>query len=712
MAAYQYRNLDSLFRPKSIAIVGASDDVTKIPGQPLNYLLMHKYQGKMYPVNPTKDNILGIKAYPSISAIPDPVEAVVVVIGAKNVPGVMRECAQKGVKAVFIGVSGFGEQSAEGQKLQDEIEAIANQAGMLICGPNTNGLFNVIDKVGLGYSYAQEVVKLGKVAYVSQSGALISATVPRFAKRNVGLAYYVGVGNQLNLELLDYTGYFLKDDRVNAITMYVEGWKTPAKLAEVADMALDMQKPIAVLKVGRSELAGKAAKGHTGALVGSDAAFDSICKQKGIARANDFDELIAITSVFGKYKSCRGNRIGVISSSGGAISIIADQAMKYDLQFPDLTQKTKDEAIKILPTYGEMKNPFDIAAGGAAAPAKAELSQAAVNFVINDDNIDLVIATIHPMDPRGTMNYLMALVEASKLSPKPIIVFTPMGGLRENEEKILAEAGLPTVWDGAEAVIAAHSLISYSQVLERRKSQKASPSAVPQINVEALKQSLKSGRKTLTEAEGKKLLAAYGIPVTREQVAKSADEAAKMASAIGYPVALKIDSPDILHATEAGALKLNIKTEAETRAAYNEIMTNSLRYNPKAEITGVIVQEMVANGREVIVGMSQDPQFGPTVIFGLGGVFVEVLKDISMRVAPISRFDAEDMVKEIKGRKILDAFRGQKEADVDAIVDVILKLARLATDLKDVVAEIDINPLVVLEKGKGARAVDALVVLK
>jgi acetyltransferase len=711
MPAFQYRNLDSLFRPKSIAIIGASDDVQKVSGQPMNYLLMHKYQGKIYPVNPTKDIILGYKAYPSVTAIPEEVEAAIIVIGAKNVPGVIKECAQKGVKAVFIGVSGFGEQSAEGQKLQDEIEATANQAGMLICGPNTNGLFNVIDKVGLGYSYAQEVVKLGKVAYVSQSGALISATVPRFAKRNVGLAYYVGVGNQLNLELLDYTGYFLKDDRVSAITMYVEGWKTPAKLTEVADMALEMGKPIAVLKVGRSELAGRAAKGHTGALVGSDAAFDAICKQKGIARANDFDELIAITGVFGKYKYCRGNRIGVVSSSGGAISIIADQAMNYDLQFPDLTQKTKDEAIKLLPSYGEMKNPFDIAAGGAVAPQKAELSLAAVNFVLNDDNIDLLIATIHPMDPRGTMNYVTALVEASKTSTKPIIVFTPMGGMRETEEKVLAEANLPTVVDGAEAIVATNALIAYSRVIDRRKAQ-AVAVGTPPVNVEALKQSLKTGRKTLTEAEGKKLLAAYGIPVTREQVAKNADEAARMASTIGYPVVMKIESPDILHATEAGALKLNLKNESEVKAAFNEITANARRYKPGAEIVGVIVQEMVANGREVIVGMSQDPQFGPTVVFGLGGVLVEVLKDVSMRVAPITRFDAEAMVKEIKGRKILDAFRGQKEADVDAIVDVILKLAQLATDLKDVVSEIDINPLVVLDKGRGARAVDALVVLK
>lgn len=711
MSRFNYPNLDSLFRPKSIAIVGASEDVSKVSGQPMDYLIKAGYKGKLYPVNPGKETILGHKAYPSVLAIPDEVEAVIIVIAAAAVPKVVQECAQKGVKAIFIGVSGFAEAGEQGKKLQDEIERIANSAGILINGPNTNGLFNVIDRVGLGYSIAQEFVKLGKVGYASQSGALISASVPRFAKRNVGMAYYVGVGNQANLELLDYVAYFLSDSRVEAITMFAEGFKTPEKLFDIADMALEMEKPMAVLKVGRSELSRKAAKGHTGALVGSDAVFDAICKQKGIARAFDFDELIAITGVFNKYKRCRGNRVGVIASSGGAISIIADQAMKYDLQFPDLTQKTKEEAIKVLPAYGEMKNPFDIAAAGATAPQKLELSRAAINFVLNDPNIDILIANIHPMDPRGTLNYATALAEAAKTSDKPIIVFMPMGGLRETEEKVLAEANVPTVYDGAEAVAAVNALIRFSEAIERRKSPSFFDIAIP-VDVAGLKSKLMSGKKTLTEHEGKELLAAYGIPVTKEELAKTADEAIKIAASIGYPVVMKIESPDILHATEAGALKLNIRNDSEARSAFEEIMANSRKYSPSADIRGVLVQEMLGAGREVIVGMSQDAQFGPTVIFGLGGVFVEILKDIAMRVVPLTRYDAVDMINEIKGRKLLDAFRNMGPADIEAIVDVILRLSRLASDLKDVVSEIDINPLVVMEKGKGAKAVDALVVLK
>jgi len=711
MSRFTYRNLDSLFRPKSIAVVGASDDVNKVSGQPMDYLLKAGYKGKLYPVNPNKETILGLKAYPSVLAIPDEVEAVIIVIAAAAVPKVVQECAQKGVKAIFIGVSGFAEAGEQGKKLQDEIERIANSAGILINGPNTNGLFNVIDRVGLGYSIAQEFVKLGNVAYASQSGALISASVPRFAKRNVGMAYYVGVGNQANLELLDYVGYFLADSRVDVITMFAEGFKTPEKLIDIADVALEMEKPMAILKVGRSELSGKAAKGHTGALVGSDAVFDAICKQKGIARAFDFDELIAITAVFSKYRKCKGNRVGVVASSGGAISIIADQAMKYNLQFPDFTQKTKEEAIKVLPAYGEIKNPFDIAAAGATAPQKLELSRAAINFILNDPNIDILIANIHPMDPRGTLNYATALAEAAKTSEKPIIVFMPMGGLREADEKVLAEANIPTVFDGAEAVVAVNALIRFSEALERRKAPQAYDIEVS-VNVGELKNKLKAGRKTLTEHEGKELLAAYGIPVTKEGVAGSADEAAKIAAGIGYPVVMKIESPDILHATEAGALKLNIRNGAEAEEAFREIMANSRSYAPGADIRGVLVQEMVGSGREVIVGMSQDPQFGPTVVFGLGGVFVEVLKDIAMRVVPLTRYDAVDMVNEIKGRKLLDAFRNMGPADTEAIVDVILRLSRLASDLKDIVSEIDINPLVVMEKGKGAKAVDALVVLK
>lgn len=712
MKRFEYPNLDAVFHPKSIAVIGASDDVSKPSGQPMKYILDSGWKGKVYPVNPTRETILGHKAYPSITAVPDLVDAAVIVIAAAAVPKVMQECADKGVKAVMIGVSGFAELNENGKKLQDEIEAIANKSGIRIVGPNTNGYMNVLDRVTLGYSYAQEVVKPGRVAYVSGSGALISATVPRFAKRNVGLRAYVGAGNQANLELCDYAAYFLDDPEVDVITMYVEGFKTPAKFLDVARRALAKGKPIAILKVGRSELSAQASKGHTGALVGSDAVFDAICRQYGIARVNDFDELIAVTAVLARYRQAPGNRIGVISSSGGAISIIADHCMNYDMRFPDLSPKTREEAIKVLPAYGDFNNPFDIAAAGATAPRDAELSKAAVQFVLNDENIDILVTTIHPMDKRGTYNYLQAIVQAAQNSPKPIIMFCPMGGLREDEEAVLMQAGTPVVHDGAELAVSLNGLLRFSEAQRRYEATRAAEAAPAAVDTGAVRASLAVGRKSLTEHEGKELLARYGIPVTKEELATSPEQAATIAGQIGYPVVLKVDSPDILHKTEVGAIRLNLCAAGEVRAAFSEIMASSRQFAPGAEIRGVMVQEMAGSGREVIVGISVDPDFGPTVVFGLGGVLVEVLRDVAMRVVPVSRFDAEAMIKEIKGNRLLKPFRGMGEADTEAIVDAIMKLSRLAEDLGDMISEVDINPLVVFEKGDGAKAVDALVTLK
>ena len=713
MKRFQYPNLDAVFHPQSIAVIGASDDVAKVSGQPMKYILDSGWKGKVYPVNPTKENILGYKAYPSITAIPDPVDAAVIVIAAAAVPKVIQDCADKGVKAVMIGVSGFAELNENGKKLQAEIEAIANKAGMHIVGPNTNGYMNVLDRVTLGYSYAQEVVKPGRVAYVSGSGALISATVPRFAKRNVGLRAYVGAGNQANLELCDYVAYFLDDPQVDVITMYVEGFKTPAKFLDIADRALAKGKPIAILKVGRSEMSAHVAKGHTGALVGSDAIFDAICRQYGIARVNDFDELIATTAVLARYREAPGNRIGVISSSGGAIGIIADQCMKYDLRFPDLSAKTKEAAAKVLPAYGEMTNPFDIAAAGATAPQKPELSDAAVRFVLDDENIDILVTTIHPMDKRGTMNYLLGIVHAAQNSTKPIIMFCPMGGLREEEEAVLMQAGTPVVYDGAELAVALDGIVRYSEARRRLNALKQTSSETTSpVNIISIKESLKTGKKALSEHEGKSLLAKYGLPVTKEELATSQKQAVSLAGKMGYPVVLKVDSPDIMHKTEAKAVKLNLRNADEVKAAFNEIMANSKKFAPNAEIKGILVQEMAPAGREVILGVSVDPEFGPTIMFGLGGVMVEVLRDVSMRVVPVSRFDAEAMLKEIKGKKLLGPFRGMAEADTEAIIDAILKLSKLAEDLSDTISEIDINPLVVFEKGRGAKALDALVTLK
>lgn len=712
MENIKYPDLEPLFRPRSIAIIGASDDVMKVAGLPLKFALDHGYKGKLFPVNPKRETVQGLKAYPSVIDIPGDVDAAVIVIPAAAVAEATQECADKGVKTAVIGVSGFAELNEEGKKRQDQIEKIVRRSGIRICGPNTNGLLNVHEGISLGYSYAQEVVIPGKLGYVSQSGALLSATVPRFTERGVGMSYFIGAGNQADLETFDYVRYLLDDPNTDAIAVYVEGFKNPSKFLDVAELALEREKPIAILKIGRSELSARAAKGHTGSLVGSYAVFEAICKQKGIARADDFDNLIAISSVLLKCKPPLGESIGIISSSGGAIGLIADHAMEFNLRFPDLSARTKKEAEKIIPNYGEMGNPFDIAAAGSTATQKIELSRAAVELMLNDENIDILLAIVTPMDRRGTQNYVQAVVESSKNTEKPIIMFCPMGSLREEEEKIFAESGIPMLMDGAECVHALRSLIRFSRTVKRYKDPKKDIEPKISVNVAEVKESIKLGIKDLTEHESKNLLSQYGIPITKEAIAESPDEAAQIATRIGYPVVLKVDSPDILHKTEAGAVKVHIRNENELRGAYHDILSNSEKYNPKAEIRGVLVQEMIGVGREVIAGMSHDPQFGPTIMFGLGGVFVEALKDISLRLAPLTRHDAEEMVKEIKGYKILEAFRGEPEADIKEIIDTLLKLSLLSIDLGDVISEIDINPLMVFNKGKGVKAVDALVVLK
>ena len=713
MKHIEYPNLEPLFRPRSIAIIGATEDPNRVAGLPLKYALDHGYKGKLFPVNPNRDTVRNLKCYHSVLDIPEEVDAAVIVVPAATVPNVLEDCAGKGVKAAVIGVSGFAELDEEGKKRQDKIAEIAKRTGMRVCGPNTNGLLNVHESISLGYSFAQEVVIPGRLGYVSQSGALLSATVPRFTHRGVGMSYFVGAGNQADLEVFDYVRYLIDDKNTDAIAIYVEGFNNPNKFLDVADLALEKGKPIAMLKVGRSELAAKAAKSHTGSLAGSDAVVDAICKQRGIARVNDFDELIAVSSAFLKCKSPKGKRVGVISSSGGAIGMVADCAIGTELHFTDISAKTKEEATKALPWYGEFRSPFDIAGAGSRATQELELARAAVNYVLNDVNVDILLATITPMERRGTQNYLQAIVEASKSSEKPVVLFSPMGNLREEEVDIFARGDIPMFMDSAECVKALDSLIKFSQKLERHKGAEGFYESSLSVNLEELKERLaKSKRRILSEHESKEVLSRYDIASTKEAVASSHEEAIEIADKLGYPVVLKIDSPDITHKTEVSAIKLGISNQTELRNAYNEIIANSKKYVSEARIGGVLVQEMIKEAREVIVGMSHDPQFGPVIMFGLGGIFVEILKDISLRVAPLSRADAEEMVKEVRGNEILKAFRGKPEADIESIVEVLLKLSRMAIELEDVISEIDINPLMVLGRGEGVKAADALIALR
>jgi acetyltransferase len=708
----EYPNLEPLLQPKSIAIVGASEDITKPAGLPLYFALKHGFKGKIFPVNPNREIVQGLSCYPSILDIPDDLDAALIVVPAADVVGVLQQCAQKGVKAAVIPVSGFAELGREGRKRQDEIDEIVRISGIRICGPNTNGLLNVYGRVSLGYSYAQEIVTPGRLAYITQSGALLSASVPRLAQRGIGFSYLIAAGNQADLEIFDYARYIIDDHNTDVLALYVEGFKDPNKFLDIADLALEKGKPLLMIKAGRSEMAAKTAMSHTGSMVGSDAVFNAICKQKGVIRVDDFNILIATALAFLRCQLPRGNRVGIVSTSGGAISLIGDNALDLDLSFPDLSAKGKEEAAKIIPSYGEMKNPFDIGAAGAMATREMDLCRKAVELLVNDENIDIVLAAVTPIDPRGTQNFISAVVEASKTTDKPMILFCPMGQLREVEAEIFTRSNIPMLIDAAECVNAIQALVKFAEKTKKIKRLDKPSSPEIRVDVEEIKKSLKLGSKTLNEHESKKLLSRYGIIITEEAVAKSPGEAVRVANRIGYPVVLKIDSPGIIHKTDADAIQFNINNETELRRSYHKVIANSRKYGPKAEIRGVLVQEMVKEGREVIIGMSHDPQFGPVVMFGLGGVFVEVLNDISLRLIPITRNEAEEMIKEVKGYKILDAFRSRPKADIKSLIDTLLKVSRLAEDLGDIISDLDINPLVVFDEGKGVKVIDALIVLR
>jgi len=617
------------------------------------------------------------------------------------------------VKAAVLIGAGFAEMGDKGKARQDEVVEICRKGGILICGPNTNGLGNALGKVPLGFSPAHAVVKPGRLGWVAQSGALTSSLVARFVDKGIGLSYYVNAGNQADLEAFDYARYMLQDPHTDVVAMYLEGIKDPQKFLSVADLALQKRKPLVIVKVGRSELGAKTVMGHTASLAGSDQLFDAICKQKGIVRADDYNDLVTDSLVFLKCKLPKGDGVGIITTSGGAAALASDYAATFGLRVPELTLETQQEGATFLPGYpatGELKNLIDLS--GAMVIEKLDLLARTVNLFVQDKNIDIALAVIHAMPKEDLENVTRAFVEASKGADKPIILLPPRGRTTGEQVEMIARSTIPEVSSNTEAFRSIAGLVKFSEAVERYEQTRDAPETRIPVKIEEARKFLNSSNQVLTEHESKNLLSYYGISISKEALARSPEEAREIATRIGYPVALKVDSPQILHKTDARAIRLNLCNEDEMISAYHQIITNSKKYDPKAEIRGVLVQEMIADGREVIVGLSRDPQFGLTLVFGLGGVFVEVLKDVSIRPAPITRFDAEEMIRETRGYKILDAFRGRPEADKQAIIDTLLKLSNLSTDLGEDISEIDINPLIVLEKGEGVKAADALIVLR
>lgn len=711
----QLKKLHALFRPQSIAIIGASSNLLKPGGQPLQALLASGYPGAIYPINPRYPELNGLKCYPDLKAIGVPVDLAIIAVPKKNVVNVLRQCVQEEVKTAIIFTSGFAETGEEGLKLQDELVAIARLSGLRFAGPNCLGIVNAPEKVMANFAVSHQperVVKENAFAFISQSGGFGTIAYAEAQKQGLGAETLVSTGNEADLDFTTFLRYMVKYTDVKAIGAYLEGVKNGKEFVQAADQALAKGVPLIILKVGKHQVSALAAQSHTGSMVGDDDLYQGFFEQKGIIRVNSVEEMLPLINLFSDQKMPQGKRVGVLSTSGGGSVHLTDLCLDAGLEVIPLSDKTINTLQTILPSFISANNPVDLT---SHALVEEGMLKKALEALLNDPDIDLIM--IHFSVAGDTTRRIIAqLEEAYKATDKPIMC---VSWSHEEQEHLLAnellrQAGIPTSQQAEHGVKALAALATYAEQYRLQQAhQKFSKKIISIMPDENPRQYLENiGRKQLTELEAKKLLKLYGIPVAQEDIASSPEEALLIADTIGYPVVLKILSPDILHKTEIGGVMLDLQTKEEVQSAYAQIMDNARSLAPEAKIEGILIAEMLPPGREMILGIKNDATFGNSILIGLGGVFVEVLRDFASAIPPLASYEAEALIKRLKGYPILETFRGLGPADTEGILDVLIKLSRMALDLEGIIAELEINPLIIGEAGQGVKAADALITLK
>ncbi len=709
----ELESMAPMFQPRSIAIIGASENPIKPSGQPLVALAGAGFAGDIYPVNPKHSTLLNFPCYSSLKDIPGPVDLAIIAVPAKFTMEALEQCASKGVKAVIIFTSGFAEVGPEGAAVQREITKLAQRTGMRVCGPNCMGIFSSRNRLMANFAVndlPERVLVPDFLGFISQSGGFGAAIYEIIKEKGFGFSHFVSTGNEADLEFSHYLGYMALDPHTRVIGGYLEGVKDGQKFLAAADLALEKGKPVLLIKAGRYEVAAKAAASHTGAMVGSEKVYSAVFKQKGIIRVESLEEFHMMLSLIAAGKIPRGKRVAILATSGGSGVMLADKCAHYGLEVVQLQQETRDKLAALLPDFASTTNPVDITSAIMTSPG---LLEKCAEKVIADPGVDILITAFWVAKDNRHSN-IDQMINVSKRTDKPVfnIIWGPDEDVREALQ-YMNEALVPAAREVDFAIRALASLAGYNEFIRSRwQSSIKYPEIPPGAREKAgeLLNKLPAGSR-LAEYQAKKVLQAYGIPVTREIMAQTAEEAVSAAASIGYPVAMKIMSPDILHKTDTGGVLLNVATPEEVREGFTRLVENARSNHPEARLDGVLVQEMLPPGTEMIIGIGNDPVFGSTVLAGLGGIFVEALEDVALRVVPVSPLDAGEMLAELKGRKILEGLRGQPPASIEAVIDVILRVSRLAEDFPSI-AELDINPLFVFPRGKGACAADALIIMK
>ena len=700
----QLASIDSMLNPRSVAVVGATPRM-QYGGRFLNAMLKAKDRVNIYPVNPRYDEIMGVQSYPSVTDLPEAPDLVGIVVPYHQVLNVLQESHAKGAKSAIVISAGFSERDLDDRRdLQGEVGAFARESGLRICGPNCLGVANVQADIWPSASSRGSDGLSGPIGLVCQSGAsAFGPFLTRAVEEGIGLSHIISTGNEADLDFCDFARYLIDQDSVRVIAGFVEGFKDARKLIEVAELAAEKGKPIVLIKIGRSDLGSRAARSHTAALTGVDALYDEIFAQYGITRVQDYDELLEVSQLLAHTGRPGRPGVAVVSHSGGISSLTADMCGQAGLDLPPLTDEARDGINDVLKGFGWAANPSDVT-GFANSDSFPEI----MRHMSEQPHIGTLVVASAGSDTQAEQ------VIAQRDSSERGLAFLWTGtrsataGLSK-----LKEARIPVFYVPDKLALGLKTLLGYHEWRDRRLANGFG--SCPEINPEQAETvaGLKGlARESLSEHESKGLISAWNVPVAKEVAATDSAAALEAAQNIGYPVVVKADSPDILHKTEAGVVRLGVSGDEQLRTAFEEVMSNAAQAAPDGEVNGALVQEMVSGGVEVIVGISYDEQLGPVLLFGTGGVTVEVYNDVALRLCPVTRSEALEMIDQVKGSRLLKGFRGSSPADLDALADVLVSVSQMGAQLEGTLAELDINPLMVLPEGMGVKAVDALAVLK
>jgi acetyl coenzyme A synthetase (ADP forming)-like protein len=711
MTTHSRESLEALFAPKSVAVIGASTKPDSLGRAVFKNILFHGYTGVVYPVNPKAKSILGVKAYPSVLDIPDEIDLAVIIVPAIAVANVLEDCGRKGVRAAIVISAGFKEIGEEGAQRERELQQIAQRYGIALLGPNCLGIINTDPAVSLNATFAPGMPRQGNIAFISQSGALGVAALEYAQRQKIGLSKFISIGNKADLHenhLLDY----LKDDPLSdVILLYVEDLEDPQgfhRLATEITSERPKKIPILAIKSGRTLEGAKAATSHTGALAGSDEVYDSIFMQSGVLRVETIEELFDYAIAFAQQPLPQSNRIAIVTNAGGAGILATDAAVRHGVQLAEFTEETVRKLRELLPPTVNVANPVDM-----TGEPNEQRYETVVRTVLEDPNVAGVVVIAAPHILMSLENIARHIVRAVQEihTEKPVLACLMAVTDARPAIEILEEANIPHYSFPERAARALAAMARYREWVHRPRTEYR---VFTDVQIEQARETIarakRQGRSLLLEPEAHDVLKAYGFPVLQYRFAKSEDEALHAAREIGYPVVLKIVSPDIAHKVDVGGVKLDIHSDAELRENYRQMLADVQKAKPDARIFGVFVQEFIKGGKETILGLKRDPLFGPLLMFGLGGIYVEALRDVTFRIAPIRELGVQRMIRQIRGFKILEGFRGEPPSDIDAIAECLARLSQLATQLEEIV-ELDINPLVVFEKGRGARVVDARIVV-